>query len=111
MLCHIEPGGDKECIEVPSGAANLVVSADGTMLYFTAAGQIWQYATDESMAQPQNFFNGSFYTLYWDEASNELLAADAGDFSSPGKVVRIDASGNAIGEITTGVAPTCIVRK
>lgn len=112
QLCNVlADGSAKSCISIPMGATDLVIDGSGTWVYFVANSQIFRYPTDGSQTVPELFYPGYFYELYWDTSRDLLLAADALDFSNPGKVLEIDAQGNLVGSFETGIVPGYIVQK
>ena len=48
---------------------------------------------------------GSFYGLGYDAEEDLLYVGDAGDFASPGKIIRYQTDGTKVDEYTVGVAP------
>ncbi|MBR9921324.1 MAG: hypothetical protein GYB31_10835 [Bacteroidetes bacterium] len=111
-LCNFLPdGAGKFCMDVPRGATDLVIDPETGTLYFTADGQIWTYATDGSQTQPETFYPGYFYELFWDNDRKLLLAADAGDFASDGRILEINAAGEETGSFDAGIVPAFLISR
>ena len=94
--------------KVPKFASNLIVSSDGTELFFTAENAIFRKSIPTPSEQPQPFLKRKFvfpYALNQDPISGKLLMSDAGDFSSKSKTFFIDPNtGTITDSVLTGIA-------
>lgn len=94
-------------IELPAqGAGNLAVSPDGTRLYFTLGGNVHAHLTEGSTpfdATP--LITRSFYGLGVDPATGNIYGADAGDFTSAGRVYIYTDTGVPVSDFEAGIIP------
>lgn len=86
------------------GLNNLVINSGKNTLFYNYSSRV--FSQNISSGIPSNpLIRRSFYGLGYDKNSDLLYAADAGNFSSNGKVLRYNASGAAVDSMTVGVAP------
>ncbi|MEL6989228.1 MAG: DUF5074 domain-containing protein, partial [Bacteroidota bacterium] len=91
--------------DVPNGADNLNISANGNRLFFTAAGSVISHDIDEQSYQGNSIIEQFFYALEVDPSSGNLFAADAKDFASQGEVIIFDEQGEEISRFDAGIIP------
>jgi DNA-binding beta-propeller fold protein YncE len=81
------------------------LTSNGSNLYFNFGGTVYQQSITGSTFENNSFITRNFYGLGVDPISNKLYAADAGNFSNAGKVLRYDLTGNVIDSFNVAVAP------
>ncbi|UZR98721.1 YncE family protein [Chondrinema litorale] len=89
-----------------SQPSDLVIDDDGETIYYSFNGGIYKMDTDDTALPSTSIITGYFYGLGYDPESDYLIASDAGDYTSSGKIVRYDSEdGTVIDEFTVGVTP------
>jgi YVTN family beta-propeller protein len=94
--------------ELPNGAGKLIIDTNGSRLYYLDnqnGGNIFSFDINQTSISDAPFIAGSFYALAYDRYEETLLASDAGDFASNGKVMVYDMDGNEIRTIDAGIIP------
>ncbi|TAK36056.1 MAG: hypothetical protein EPO28_13815 [Saprospiraceae bacterium] len=94
--------------ELPNGAGKLIINTDGSNLFYLDnqnGGNIFAFDITQTSLSAAPFIAGSFYALAYDGFESALLASDAGDFASNGKVVFFDKDGNEIRTVDAGIIP------
>lgn len=86
-------------------ASDLIINPNGDKLYFSLNGKVYSQNVNSNTLDLSEVISGSFYSLGFDPSGN-LLAGDAGDFASRGKILVIQPnSGSVIDSFFTGIAP------
>ncbi|MBT30557.1 MAG: hypothetical protein CMO01_12935 [Thalassobius sp.] len=89
-----------------SQPSDLVIDDDGETIFYSFNGGIYKMDTDDTVLPSTPIITGYFYGLGYDPVSDYLIASDAGDYTSNGKIIRYDSEdGTVIEEFTVGVAP------
>ncbi len=92
------------------GIADLCKNSDGTKLYFLQnSSEIIEQDVNAGTLSANIIHsnpNFSLYSLGYDTNENKIYIGDAGDFSSPGTVTVLDASGAVLNSFSAGVVPT-----
>ncbi len=86
----------------------LVINKQKSQLFFLHNFGIYTYniALTSSSSVPQVVKNRGFYSLGYDSKSGYLIAGDAGDYVSAGKVFRINSNNGAIiDSVQAGIIP------
>jgi len=92
--------------DVSASPSNLIVNQAGTTLYYGYAGSVYAQNVNENTPATTAFIGRDFYGMGIDPASGYIYGADAGDFTSPGQVIRYDGStGAAIDTLEADVIP------
>ena len=116
-LHHID-GNTKEIIATysfPSGTGfggNLTMSGDKQSVLYLMGGKIYKLVITDATLPTIPFIEksvGGFYTLTVNKENGEIAATDAFDFSQAGRVYFYAATGNAIDNYATGIAPRSVV--
>lgn len=88
-----------------SQPAGLTINKGKTKLYYNYDGKICTQDIYHPSLQTNAIVNRSFYSLAIDPVTNIIYAGDAGNFSSNGKVIRYNASGNKLDSLNVGIIP------
>jgi len=94
--------------ELPNGAGKLIIGTGGDRLYYLDnqnGGNIFSFDITQTAVSDAPFIEGNYYALAYDGFEPALLASDAGDFASNGKVIVFDLFGNEIRTIPAGIIP------
>ena len=91
--------------DVYSQPSGLSINTAKNILYYNYDGKVYSQTTNATSLQSTIFANRSFYSLGVDPATNIIYAGDAGNFSSPGKVVRYNANGTRMDSLNVGIIP------
>jgi DNA-binding beta-propeller fold protein YncE len=86
------------------GLNNLTMNTERNMLFYTYSGRVFSQNINSGVSTNPLIRRG-FYGLNYDKAAELLYAADAGNFSSNGKIIRFNTRGIAVDSMTVGVAP------
>ncbi len=86
------------------GLNNLVINAGRNLLFYTYSGRVFSQNINSGISANPLIRRG-FYGLGHDATTDLLYAADAGNFSSNGKIIRFNPSGVAVDSMTVGIAP------
>jgi YVTN family beta-propeller protein len=90
--------------------SHLIVNRQGTKLYFSYLGKVYEQPVDASVLSTKVLFEGNFYGMGYDPYQNHIVGADAGDFSGAGKMYRYDAaSGAEVDHHSVGIVPNGFV--
>lgn len=98
--------------ELPNDAGRLVINSQGNRLFYLDnryGGKVFDFFTNQPQLNTTPFLDGTWYSLGYDPIENTLLAGNAGDFASAGSMTVVDATGNVIREVMTGIIPTFFV--
>jgi YVTN family beta-propeller protein len=85
--------------------SSLAINSDGTTLFYLLGFGVAQLNTTDNQLPAQPIIEASFYGLGYDPATEYLYAADAGDYSSAGKVIRFMSTGVPVDTFSVGVIP------
>ena len=88
------------------GVSNLVINQSKNTLFYTFNGQVFTQNINDNALNTTPLIRRSFYGLGFDTQTNLLYAADAGNFSSNGKVMRYNPNGSALDSMIVGIAPS-----
>jgi YVTN family beta-propeller protein len=83
----------------------LVTNSSKNMLYYTYNGGVYSQDINSSVLNQTAIINRNFYGLGIDPTNNYFYAADAGNYTSNGKVIRYNASGVAVDSFPVGISP------
>lgn len=84
----------------------LMMNKQKSKIYFLHNYGVYAYNIALASSVPVLIKNRSFYSLGYDPKSGYLFASDAGDYSSDGKVFRMNAeNGQIIDSIQAGIIP------
>ena len=98
--------------ELPNDAGRLIINSQGNRLFYLDSrygGRVFDFFTNQPQLNTTPFLDGTWYSLGYDPVENTVLAGNAGDFSSPGSMTVVDATGNMVREVMTGIIPTFFV--
>ncbi len=84
---------------------SLVTNTAKTILYYTYNGKVYSQACASTSLSASAVINRNFYGLGIDPANDYLYGADAGNYTSSGKVLRYTASGAAVDSFAVGIIP------
>lgn len=85
---------------------NLRLSPDGSTLYYTYKGGLYQMSTSATALPTTPFIARDFYGLGIDPQDGTIYAADARNFTSDGLVRRYRPDGTFLDEFTTAIGPS-----
>ena len=89
--------------------SNLFASPDGKSLYYLRGAVLYEIAAGAASLPAEPKIVSEEYPFYGAAVSpdgKEFFIAYAGDYSSPGKLLRYSASGELLGTYDAGVAPS-----
>ena len=113
-LLRITDKSITKTFELPNDAGRLVINSQGTRLFYLDnryGGKVFDFYTNQPQLNSTPFLDGAWYSLGYDFVENTLLVANAGDFSSAGSASVVDANGNLVRELMTGIIPTFFLVK
>ena len=91
------------------GAAHLNINKDGDKLFYIFNGAIYSMSTDASTTPVASFIGDKyFYGLAVDPFTDDVIACEAPDFSSPGTVYTYNSAGQLSKTFEVGIAPNGI---
>ena len=110
-LVRVDPNSRQvlSVLEFPdifSAPSSLVSGDGGNILYYLSSGSIYSQDVNSGSLSSSPIVQSFFYGLGYDPDDRLLYGADAGDFSSNGRVIRYSNSGTAQDTISTGIIPT-----
>ncbi|WP_345241552.1 YncE family protein [Nibrella saemangeumensis] len=86
---------------------NLIINGDGTMLYFTLNNAVYSMPVSAATAPIDTpLIRKNLYGLGYDNATNTIYGAYAGDFSQNGYVYRYRTGGQVIDSLRVGLIPS-----
>ena len=86
--------------------SNLAINSAKNKLFYTYQGKIYNHDITALNLSSMGLVDRSFYGLGFDPVNDYLYAADAGNFSSNGKVVRYNGStGSKVDSFAVGIIP------
>jgi YVTN family beta-propeller protein len=88
--------------------------AGGTDLYFLRSDGIYEMTIVDGIAGlpiDEKIVTGSYYGLGFDAENNQLLLGNAGDFATPGWMVRCELDGERVDSFPVGIAPNYFLTK
>ncbi|WP_345269014.1 YncE family protein [Nibrella viscosa] len=86
---------------------NLVINGDGTILYFTLNNAVYSMAISATVASiDAPLIRKNLYGLGYDNATNTLYGAYAGNFTQTGYVFRYRSGGQLIDSLRVGLIPS-----
>lgn len=86
--------------------------SDENYFYFLSdryAGSVVRIPQNAASWSSQTFLSGTHYSYAWDPTRNEWYAGKIVDFSGPGRLVRYNATGQALDSVTVGQIPGFIL--
>jgi hypothetical protein len=86
----------------------LVVSDDGSTLYYAYPDGIYRFSVDDPVLQPSPFIPSStmYYALGYDPVSDMIYASDPLDYAQNGRIYRFHATdGTSAGSFGAGIVP------
>lgn len=83
----------------------LKINGAKNKLYYRYAGKIYQLDITATALPTNALINRNFYGLGVDPATNLIYGADAGFFTSNGKVVRYNPNGSTLDSFQVGIGP------
>lgn len=87
------------------GANSLTTNANKDVLYFLMDNQVFAHPIGATAFQPESLFQGFFMTLEYDKNNQEILLADAGDFQSNGRIIRLNPITKTTKSFKAGIVP------
>jgi DNA-binding beta-propeller fold protein YncE len=87
------------------GLGNLNINAGGNILFYTYDSKVFTHNINDNALNNTAIISRYFYGLGFDKQTNLLYAADAGNFSSNGKMIRFNPNGSVLDSLTVGVIP------
>jgi hypothetical protein len=85
--------------------SNLTISQDGNNLYYLLGFGVFRLGINDNQLPEQPIIAASFYGLGFDPSTEYLHAADAGNFTSAGKMLRYTANGVPVDTFSVGIVP------
>lgn len=110
-LVRINPGNNAVELTLPfvstvESPEELTINKARNVLFFLYSGAVYRHDINSTELSPTPFIYRYFYGLGIDPADDVLYAADAGDFTSNGKVIRYNsATGAALDSVQVGIIP------
>jgi len=105
FLAKIENGVVVNTIPLSNGAQDLVSNFEGSKLYFSMDGKVYEQDVLSDTFDNTVFIDQSFYSLDIDPATGNIWGGDAGDFASDGTVSIFSPEGNLIRTFDCGIIP------
>lgn len=84
---------------------NLVSNSSKTTLYYNYNGQVYSHNATATALNSTGIISRNFYSLGIDPTNDYFYGADAGNFSSDGKVLRYTSAGAVVDSFTVGIIP------
>lgn len=94
-----------EAPEVSSGPGNLVINSDGSTLYFTYAGGVYEMSINDTAFPTTPLIEKNFYGLGVDPLTGEILGGEVPNYNDNGTFYRYTSSGELIDSYMVGIAP------
>lgn len=85
--------------------SDLTINMAKNKLFFNYDGKVYSQNINSTSLDNVSIVNKSFYGLGIDPTTDIIYGADAGNYSSAGKVIRYNISGSVIDTLKVGVAP------
>jgi len=109
-LVRINPANNTVELSLPFASTTsqpsvLVTNSSKNMLYYIYNGEVYSQSITSSSLNSTAVINRSFYGLGIDPTNNYFYGADAGNYTSNGKVIRYNASGGIVDSFAVGVIP------
>jgi YVTN family beta-propeller protein len=110
-LVRINPSGNAVELTIPftditRSPGEMTINKAKNTLFYIYAGKVYRQEVSSNTLNSTPVINRSFYELGIDPADDVLYAADAGDYTSSGKVIRYNSSNvNAIDSLQVGIIP------
>lgn len=86
-----------------SQPSNLKINNAKTKLYYTYSGKVCTQDITASVLSTTSFLNRSFYGMGIDPTNDMVYGAVAGDFKSPGRLVRFNNTGSPVDSVNAGI--------
>lgn len=84
---------------------DFTIDSKNKYIYITYNGLKRLDYSGQTISDPEHLKDESYYGLFYDEDTERLYAADAGNFSQKGRIDIFDKDMNIIKSLNTGVAP------
>lgn len=84
---------------------NLVANSAKTTMYYTYDSKVYGQSITATTLNTSSIIDRNFYGLGVDPTNNYFYCADAGNFSSAGKVIRYNNSGALVDSFAVGIIP------
>lgn len=84
---------------------SLVTNSTKTTLYYTFDSKVYSQSCTATTLNATAIINRNFYSLGIDPTNNYFYCADAGNFSSAGKVIRYNTTGAVVDSFSVGIIP------
>jgi len=110
-LVRINPANNTAELTLPFAGTTgspeeMTINKARNALFYAYAGKVYRHDVGSTSLNPTAVINRSFYGLGIDPADDVLYAADAGDYTSNGKVIRYNpATGVALDSVQAGIIP------
>jgi YVTN family beta-propeller protein len=110
-LVRINPSGNAVELTIPftditRSPGEMTINKAKNTLFYIYAGKVYRQEVSSNTLNSTPVINRSFYELGIDPADDILYAADAGDYTSNGKVIRYNSSNvSAIDSLQVGIIP------
>ncbi len=88
-----------------SQPAGLSINKAKDKLFYNYDGKVYSHEISANSLSATGVINRSFYGLGIDPGSDIIYGADAGNFSSSGKVIRYQSNGTVIDSMNVGIIP------
>ncbi|PSR54526.1 hypothetical protein AHMF7605_13900 [Adhaeribacter arboris] len=85
---------------------DLMVNGSKNKLYYRYSGKVFQQEIASTTLNSAAFLNRNFYGIGVDPVDNLIYGADAGSFTSDGKVVRFNPNGSPVDSFTVSLLPS-----
>src|SRR5690606_19043542 len=84
---------------------DMVINGAKNKLYYSYQGAVYEVPVSATSLSTTPIITRYFYGIGIDPTDNNIYGADAGNFSSNGKVIRYNTSGTALDSFQVGVGP------
>jgi YVTN family beta-propeller protein len=88
-----------------SQPSDLVTNNAKTSLYYSYNGEVYSQSCTATTLSTTAVINRNFYGLGIDPTNDYFYGADAGNFTSNGKIIRYNTTGAVVDSFTVGVIP------
>lgn len=85
--------------------SDLNINGQKNSFVYNFLGKVYRIENSATTLPTTAIINRSFYGLAIDQNDNSIFGADAGNFSSNGKVIRYTAAGQPTDSFSVGIAP------
>ncbi len=105
QLIQIEDTEIVQAFTAPNGANRLVINQMRDVLFVLLRDGILAHPIQSSNLNLIPIHSGFYYGLGLDAASDLMYAANAGDFQSPGEIIRLTTAGVVVDTLEAGIIP------